>query len=97
MGSERREAFFTRLLPYLQELPIHKSSGLKYREALDQTWKWVAENLCTFQVEPHKPIHSSLEQWINKRLYQEMQILKQQPEPDFPAPFLSDLENFEIF
>jgi hypothetical protein len=91
LGSERREAF-TRLLPYLQELPIYyKCPGRKYPQALDQTWKWVALNLCDFEEEPHKPIHSSLERWINKRLYQEMQILKQQPEPDFLAPFLSDL------
>ena len=97
LGSERREAF-TRLLPYLQELPIYyKCSALKYPQALDQTWKWVALNLCTFQVEPHKPIHLSLEKWINERLYQELQILKQQPELDFPAPFLSDLDNFEFF
>jgi hypothetical protein len=97
LGSERREAF-ARLLPYFQELPIHyKRPGQKYLQALDQTWKWVALNLCAFQVEPHKPIHLSLEKWINKRLYQEMQILKQQPEPDLQAPFLSDLDNFEIF
>lgn len=96
LGSERREAF-TRLLPYLQELPIYKRPGQKYLQALDQTWKWVALNLCIFQVEPHQPIHLSLEKWINERLYQELQILKQQPEPDFPAPFLSDLDNFEIF
>ena len=97
LGSDRREAF-TRLLPYLQELPIHyKRSGQKYLQALDQTWKWVALNLCTFQVEPHKPIHLSLAKWISERLYQELEILKQQPEPDLPTLFLSDLDNLEIF
>lgn len=97
LGSDRREAF-TRLLPYLQELPIHyKRPGQKYLQALDQTWKWVALNLCTFQVEPHKPIQLSLERWISERLYQELEMLKQQPESDLSTPFLRDLDNLKFF
>ena len=97
LGSSRREAF-THLLPYLQELPIYyKRPGQKYLQALDQTWKWVALNLCSFQVEPHKPIHLSLEEWINQRLRKEIKMLNQQVKQDLPVPFLSDLDNFEIF
>ncbi|MEQ8465743.1 MAG: hypothetical protein RIC07_19570 [Coleofasciculus sp. E1-EBD-02] len=81
-SSERRKAI-NRLLIALQQLPqLCKSSHPLYFEALDKTWEWVSENICTFQPKPHLSIQRSLVNWINGYLRWRIKDLYQNSQSD---------------
>jgi hypothetical protein len=65
-GSREQRKAMQRLLIQLQQLPgLLKSSHPEYPDALNRTWEWVSQNICTSFEQRNSSIEDSLLNWIN--------------------------------
>ncbi|NJL79134.1 MAG: hypothetical protein HC836_14410 [Richelia sp. RM2_1_2] len=75
-GSRERRKAMQRLLIKLQQLPgLLKSSHPGYPDALNKTWEWVSQNICTTFEQRTPSIKDSLLKWINGYLKWRIQDL----------------------